>query len=769
MKTTQTTTGQLIRCFLILTWGLLTAPTLHSQSIYSQPYTFTTLAGSAGYGSADGTGASARFWNPYGVVVDSAGNVYVADTSNHTIRKITPGGVVSTLAGWAGFSGGTDGTGANARFNNPYGVALDGAGNLYVADTSNNTIRKVTPGGVVSTLAGVAGISGSADGTGANARFCDPQGVAVDSAGNVYVADTSNYTIRKVTPAGVVSTLAGRAWSAGSTNGTGANARFNYPSGVAVDTSGTVYVADTSNHTIRKITPGGVVSTLSGLAGSWGYADGTSTNARFNHPYGVAVDSTGSLYVADTSGCNLRKITPAGEVGTLAGLAGCAGNAEGTGSAARFSNPAGVAVDSAGSLYVADSANHTIRQVTPAGGVSTLAGVMPGSYGSVDGTGANARFNGPSGVVVDSAGNVYVADSNNQTLRKTTPAGVVSTLAGQTGSTGGADGTGADARFWWPSGLAMDGAGNLYVADTLNFTIRKVTSGGVVSTLAGLAGHLGSADGPGSEARFCYPYGVAVDNAGTVYVADYYNHTIRRITPDGVVSTLAGQAGVLGFSDGAGTNAQFCFPQGVAVDSATNVYVADTYNYTIRKITPDGVVSTLAGVGGYWGYADGTGADARFYNPYGVAVDNAANLYVADYYDYTIRKITPDGVVSTVAGLAGSTGNADGTGADARFYNPSGVAVDSAGNVYVADLSNNTIRFGHVAPAPPLMRIRPSCGQLILSWPLEASNFLVEASSTLFPAPSWIPLTNSVGTNGKSCVLTNSLDTGARFFRLRLP
>ena len=246
-------------------------------------YTFTTLAGLAGSaGSADGTGSAARFYYPSGVAVDSAGNVYVADTSNHTIRKVTPGGVVTTLAGLAGYPGSADGTGSAARFTVPSGVAVDSAGNVYVADQSENTIRKVTPAGVVTTLAGLAGSPGSADGTGSAARFDDPDGVAVDSAGNVYVADGNNATIRKVTPSGVVTTLAGLAGSQGSDDGTGSAARFGWPWGVAVDSVANVYVADWGYSTIRKVTAGGVVTTLAGLAAHPGSADGTGSTAQFN-------------------------------------------------------------------------------------------------------------------------------------------------------------------------------------------------------------------------------------------------------------------------------------------------------------------------------------------------------------------------------------------------------------------------------------------------------------------------------------------------------
>jgi sugar lactone lactonase YvrE len=309
------------------------------------------------------------------VAVDSAGNVYASDMNNNTIRKVTPAGVVTTVAGLAASHGSADGTRSTARFDYPYGVAVDSAGNAYVADTINNTIRKVTPAGVVTTLAGFAGSSGSADGTGSAARFYNPYSVAVDSAGNVYVADTRNFTIRKVTPSGVVTTLAGVAGYGGSADGWGGVARFYCPWGVAVDSAGNVYVADSNNHTIRRITPGRVVSTLAGLAGSYGSADGTGSDARFKNPYGVAVDNAGNVYVADSGNSTIRKVTPDGVVTTLAGLAGSYGSADGTGSAARFKYPDGVAVDSADNVYVADTYNCTIRKVTPGGVVTTLAGV----------------------------------------------------------------------------------------------------------------------------------------------------------------------------------------------------------------------------------------------------------------------------------------------------------------------------------------------------------------------------------------------------------
>ena len=321
--------------------------------------TFAGLAGSSG--STDGTGSAARFFYPFGIAVDTAGNVFVADSSNNTIRKVTSAGVVTTLAGLAGSSGSTDGTGSAARFNDPSGIAVDTAGNVFVTDSDNNTIRKITSGGVVTTLAGLAGSSGSTDGTGSAARFNDPIGIAADTAGNLFVADRINQTIRKVTSAGVVTTLAGSAGNSGSADGTGSAARFNNLNGIAVDTAGNLFVVDTSNRTIRKVTSAGVVTTLAGLAGSSGSTDGTGSAARFNFPYGITVNTAGNLFVTDTVNQTIRKVTSAGVVTTLAGTVGVTGTADGIGSAARFNNPLGVAVNTAGNLFVADQDNHTIR------------------------------------------------------------------------------------------------------------------------------------------------------------------------------------------------------------------------------------------------------------------------------------------------------------------------------------------------------------------------------------------------------------------------
>lgn len=272
-------------------------------------------------GAVDGTGAAARFFDPRGIAVDAAGNLYVADTANYVIRKITGAGVTITLAGTAGLSGSTDGTGASARFGSPVGIASDSFGNLYVTDAVHHTIRRVSPQGVVTTFAGTAGVRGSADGFGLAAQFHSPSGIAIDASNNLYIADTGNHTIRKITPAGTVTTLAGLAEQAGSDDGAGTAARFFSPQGIAADVSGTLYVADTFNHTIREVTAAGAVRTIAGAVQAIGSADGTGVNARFSYPQGVAIDALANVYVSDTMNNTIRRITPAGAVSTVAGVA----------------------------------------------------------------------------------------------------------------------------------------------------------------------------------------------------------------------------------------------------------------------------------------------------------------------------------------------------------------------------------------------------------------------------------------------------------------
>lgn len=638
-------------------------------------------AGNGVPGMADGQLHLATFNSPSALAIDEFGNVYVADMANHAIRWVTRAGVVR-IAG-NGLPGIANGSSTAAQFNNPSGVAVDAAGNVYVADKGNHAIRKIDPFRNVTNFAGVPNPQGQgfADGPASSAKFNNPSGLAVDASGNLLVADRLNHVIRKITPEGNVTTLAGMPGEQGFTDGPTSSARFNNPSGVAIDDLGKIYVADAGNNRIRIISTSGSVTTLAG--GNKGSIDGPGTFAQFNAPVGVAVDASRAVYVADSGNNKIRIIRGSSlntsSVSTFAGD-GTPGFANGAPSLARFKSPLGVAVDTSGQVFVADRDNHSVRQI----GVFVDVSTFLQSVGSESG-------------VFDSFGNLYVCEMDFFRILKVTPTGEVSTFAG--GTFGFADGPGMSAMFKSPDGIAIDGSGNLYVADKDNQRIRKITPEGLVSTLAG-NGTTGFRDGKGSLAFFYFPSGVTLDRNGNLYVADAGNNRIRKITPDGTVTTLAG-SGTRGFADGFGSAAMFATPRDVALDTIGNIYVADAGNNRIRKITPEGLVSTLAGSSSanvFSGeYTDGPGNLAKFYGPGGLDLDISGNVYVADGGNHLIRKITPEGVVSTLAGSPNfgflfMGGYFDGPGPVARFNSPSDVTIGIGGLVYVMERYNGVIR-----------------------------------------------------------------------------
>jgi hypothetical protein len=685
---------RIMRAMSAVGTALLLAPT----PAVAQQFVVSHLAGPrvGGPGWADGPGSVAQFAFPHQLAVDTDGNIYVAEAANKVIRRITPAGVVSTVAGRVGRAEEHDGPAGEAEFATPQGLVFDSAGNLFVT-TAGHTLRKITPGGTVSTVAGLAFTPGAQDGTGTDARFRNPAHLAIDGSDNLYIADTGNNNIRKVTPAGVVTTLAGSPTGAsGTVDGVGTAARFRSPCGIVSDAAGNLYVSDSGNQTIRRISAAGAsVTTFAGQAGQMGSADGVGSAARFNYPLGLALDQSGSVYVAAYYNDTVRRIAPDGTVTTVAGLAGTAGAADGTGSAARFNIPDGVVVAGSGLVYVSEWSNHTIRTVTAAGDVTTLAGHAP-ETGTTDGPGALARFTVPAGLAVDSSGNTFVVDSMNCTIRKITTAGLVSTFAGTPGACGTADGTGSAAQFDLSLGLAIDASDTLYVADGFNHTIRRVTPAGVVTTIAGAAGQAGSVDGAASVARFRNPRALTVTATGVIYVADTGNNTIRAIALDGTVSTVAGLAGYVGSADGTGPTARFFGPRGIAASPDGNLYVADTLNHTIRRVTGAGEVTTIAGHVGVGTTGDGWGTGAFFFSPYDLVVDPAGVIYIADTGNNMIRRLAPSGRVRTIAGANDLVvfGHTDGSARQARFSQPHFIAYDRIRNgLVVSEGINNAVRY----------------------------------------------------------------------------
>lgn len=526
----------------------------------------TTHAGNGIRASINGPAASASFSDVGGVAVDKIGNVYVAEIGANLIRKVDVTGNVTTLAG-SGNAGLTDGVGTAAGFKQPNDVQATATGELFVTDYGNNVIRKIILTGYTIDKPLPAGLS-----------FDPTTGIITGTP--TAISPATNYTITAYNLSGSSSTIVNI--SVASTI-LPPNISYQTPNVYTINT-GISPLAPTNTGGSVPATIYGKVTIFAGN-GSPGSANGTGTFANFNNPYNAAIDNNKNLFIADYYNNLIRKITTPGAVVTTFAGNGSSGWADGTGTSASFNRPGGVTCDALGNVYVGDQDNNLIRKITPGGVVTTYAG--NGSIGSANGPSSSASFSSPAGVVLDKAGDLFVADRNNNVIRKITPAGMVSTFAGS-GIIGAINGTGTAARFSNPTGLAIDAADNIYVADQNNNLIRKITPAGEVTTYAG-TGVQGTNDGPANAATFTRPFSLCVDISGDLYVGDEFDHLVRRITSAGLVSTLAG-TGVAGGTDGVGKNASFNYPAGVIPDGLGNLYVTETIGQRIRKIIVTGYV-----------------------------------------------------------------------------------------------------------------------------------------------------------------------------------
>jgi uncharacterized protein (TIGR03437 family) len=713
---------------------LILLSTIFCYSASGQTYTISTFAGGLP-ANIPGTSVGLCLDQSWlSVTTDRAGNVFFV-CQDSVLRLDAATGIVTPVAGngtW-GFSG-DNGPATSAGLAWPNGLAVDSAGSLYIADSFDSRIRKVS-NGVITTVAGngTRGFSGDG-GPATSAQLWSPEGVAVDSAGNLYIADSGDNCIRKVSN-GVITTLAGNGTEGFSgDNGPATNATLSAPTGLAVDSAGNLYIADSYNLRIRKISNGAITTVVgNGMRGFSGDG-GPATSAELAYPAGVAVDSAGNLYIADWGNSCIRKVSN-GVITTVAGngIPGFSGD-NGPATSAQLYLPEGVAVDPAGNLYIADTHNQRIRKVAN-GVITTVAG--GGSSVGDNGPATSAQLYYPEAAAADSAGNVYISDSFNFRIRKVS-GGTITTVAG-TAKNGfsGDNGPAASAQLNYPEGVAVDSAGNLYIVDAANLRVRKV-SGGVITTVVGNGTYGSGGDGgPATSAAFTDPDGVAVDSAGNLYIADYGYNRIRKVS-NGVITTVAGGGSSIG-DNGPATSAQLNSPRGIAVDPAGNLYIADCGNQRIRKVS-NGVITTVAGNGtpGFGG-DNGPATSAQLNSPWGVAVDSAGNLYIADTANNRIRKVS-NGAIVTVAGNGAYGFGGDNGPATSASLIPTGVAVDSAGNVYVVESANNRIRVLTPTGPPCTYSVSPGALQAPASGGMVTVAIQTAASCTwaVSGLPSWM-------------------------------
>ena len=572
--------------------------------------------GMSGFSNDGGLAVKAALAGPVGLALDGVGNLYIADSQNNRIRRVSPDGTITTVAGTgqSGFSG--DGSPAStATLALPTGVAVDNSGNLFITDELNYRVRKVNSSGIIVTYAGNGNRAISGDGGAAtSASFVLPQDIAVDGRGNLYVADSTGCTIRRVDQSGIITTIAGNA-QCGSTGdgGPAVNAQVAYPRGVSVDAANNIYFAEQSSNRVRRINAAGYIDTVLGGVVVKGYSGdgGPYSKAGVAEPLATAVDSLGRLSICDMGNRRIRRVGVDGTISTIAGN-GEAGelNDGAPSTAASLFSPVDLTFDSLGNLYIADEGDQRVRRIAPDGTITTVAGNGTVGYSSDGGSATAASLAYPSGVAVDSAGNLYIADWESHRVRLVTPSGVITTIAG-TGQSGhsGDGGQAAAASLLFPSSLVFDTAKNLYISDPGDNCVRRITPAGIITTVAGnmTAGFSGDG-GPGTGASLYFPAGLAVDAIGNLYIADAVNNRIRKLSPAGVISTVAGRVGGLGDFSGDGgpaTNAGLRSPTAVAIDASGNLYIADQQNTRIRRVSADGIITTVAGTGQFGFAGDG--------------------------------------------------------------------------------------------------------------------------------------------------------------------
>lgn len=649
------------------------------------------FAGSpSGVGFADGAGVLALFANPYAAAFTPAGDLVVVDVSNARIRLVSPLGMVTTLAGspYGASTPFLDGTGSQATFNFPTGVAVVpgpsnplGAGNYVVADRNNQRLRLLTPAGIVTTLAG-SGATGANDGSSSSASFNQPWGVAIDAAGVVFVSDSAGHRVRAVFPNATVVTVAGSG-AATFIDGPGTQAAFNVPSGIIVDATapGRLFVCDRSNSRIRIVTwPGGMVSTIASAGGNW-HADGPALLANINGPMSIAQEPSGSLVFTEIGWPRVRRLTLGNwVVSTVAGT-GMSGFSSGSTLTAMLNNVYGVAVSRNGSIFITEGNSGSIFN-----GVRAIVCASPSPSPS------------PSiGAAPSVSGTPTPPPTPSPTTTAMVPSCVVTTVAGVGTVIGNLDGVGSSAQFNQPTGLVWDGAFGIIVADRNNGRIRIIdTRTSAVTTLAGGAG--GSIDSTGAAAGFNGPFGVCMSTDRTaVFVAENAGNRVRRVSYPGGVTTTFAFSGAAGYLDGPWFVAQINGPTACVAGPANTLYVVEANNNRIRVVANENVY-TLAGSGGP-GYSDGASLSAMFRLPLFIAIDPTGILYVSTAAngvpnDNHIRTITPGGVVST---LSGSDVNGLADGSAPSFRAPNGLAFDASGStLIVADGEAKRHRRGSV-------------------------------------------------------------------------
>ncbi len=638
--------------------------------------TLTVLAGNGllGFSGEGGPARSASLSFPSDAVMDKAGNLYIYDSGNFRIRIVTPGGIISTYAG-DGVEGytGDGGPASQAQIELQGKMAIDAAGNLYFTDGIDSVIRRIATDGIISTYAGNGQLA-TAPNSGNNGKATQASlglesgGLALDSAGNLYVAEDYTDQIRKISTAGIITTVAGSG-TAGYMDGAALTAEFNFPVGLAFDAAGNLFVGDVNNGFIREVSPAGIVSTVAGTP-IFGFSGdgGPALLATFRFAYGVAIGGDGNLYIEDNGNFRIRAVYADRIIRTVAGSGQFESTPDGTPAAnASLLGPNFLSFDPSGQLLIADPGDYTVKRIDSDGRIQTIAGFGVQGVGLGEGPVYQLAFGGPATstllgtprqAVTDQQGNTYVSDNLVSLVYIITPNGNLNVFAGQLEvyQFGGDNVPATSSSFVDPEGLALDKNGNLYISDPGDNRIRMVSTSGIITTFAGngTAGFSGDG-GPANQAMLYYPQGIAFDSDGNLIIADRGNNRLRMVTPSGIITTIAGNGTSASTGNGGpAIAASLKDPYVVAADSTGNIFLIESTAETVRRISPAGNISLVAGNGQVgFGGDGGPALRASFSQAEGLAVDSSGNLYISDFNNNRVRvvlasaptaKATPSGL-----------------------------------------------------------------------------------------------------------------------------
>ncbi len=680
-------------------------------------YTAVILTGLLFASSAWGKGVRATDTNISlvdGIAVDKKGNIYFSRRAHNTIHKIDDKGRMTLVAGTgsAGYTG-DGGPAVKATLRTPAGIAVDDEGNVYIADRENHVVRQVDKQGIITTIAGTgtAGFKGDG-GPAAEAQLNLPSGIALDKDGNIFISDRTNNRVRKIDTNGIITTYAGNGETGYSgDSGPAVKARVDRPFGLATDGKGNLFIADRGNNRVRKVNPSGIITTVGGDGGFFFMGDnGPAYRASIAGPTDVAVDKQGNIYVADRNNNRVRLIDTQGMIRTVAGTGQQDYN--GDSELARDTNlhlPFGIAVEPDGNLLVIDRSHYRIRRIDlKRGKVTTVAGNGKKQFAGDGGPATGAVLNFPHGMVVDKDGNLIFSDKGHYRIRKISPQGIIQTIAGN--STRGNVGNGGpakDASLYHVTSIDLNSKGELFMVSPSGFVamIRKIDTKGIITL------YLESSDpkyveslsaakfkgraSTGALAFITHFSDIVFDSKDNLYISDRLNHQIRKIDTDGNITNFAGNGDSDYTGDGGPANqAAFRDPSALAVDKDDNLYVADTANNVIRKIDTKGIVTTIAGNGNHKDTGDGGPAlKAGIRSMDFLRMSPEGELHIVGSNTHIIRKITKDGNIVTVAGKGYQGYAGDGGPAEkAMLKNPSAIAFDKKGNMFVSDMGNNRIR-----------------------------------------------------------------------------